>query len=579
MEIKKGIGVSPGVAIANAVVLDAEEYRIAHKTVRDEEIPAELERLAQGFEASLAEINTLRTTMARQLGADIAAIFDFHHGVLSQARLRDQIAALITERHYAAAFAAREVLRGYQRRFLNMQDHILRERVRDVQDIERRLLRQLIGQGGENLAHLTDPVILVAHDLTASQIANLGRTKVIAVAMDAGGLTSHAAIVVRSMGIPAVMGLKDVSAEVSGSDTIILDGTKGLVVIRPDNEMLTEYRAEEQRMHAFVTGLIELRDKPAVTQDGVRATLLSNIEFPYEAKTSVEKGTEGIGLYRTEFLYLRSEAEPTEEEHYQAYHSVIKAVGEKPVTIRTLDLGADKYTQSQSREPERNPFLGLRSIRYCLQNLELFKVQLRAILRASAEGDVRIMFPLISGLMELRQAKIVLRDAMEDLEEMGVPFRQDIPIGIMIETPAAAIQIKELLREVDFISIGTNDLVQYTLAVDRGNERVASLYTASHPAVLRMLRDIVRSATRAQVECSLCGEMAGEPMYVLFLLGIGLCQLSMAPNDIPEIKKTIRSTSVAHAARVAKRTLTFDTDRQVTNYLRDETRKISPELL
>ena len=397
--------------------------------------------------------------------------------------------------------------------------------------------------------------------------------------MDAGGLTSHTAIVVRSMGIPAVMGLKDVSTEVSESDTVILDGTKGLVIIRPDEEMLTEYRAEERRMRAFVTGLIELRDKPAVTQDGIRVALVSNIEFPHEAETSVEKGTEGIGLYRTEFLYLRSEVEPTEEEHYEAYRSVVRALGDRPVTIRTLDLGADKYTQSQSREPERNPFLGLRSIRYCLQNLELFKVQLRAILRASAEGDVRLMFPLISGLMELRQAKIVLGDAMEDLEEMDVPFRRDIPIGIMVETPAAALQIKELLKEVDFVSIGTNDLVQYTLAVDRGNERVASLYTASHPAVLRMLRDIVRSAQRAEVECGLCGEMAGEPMYVLLLLGIGLRHFSMAPNDIPEIKKAIRSTSVAYAARVAKRALSFDTDRQVTNYLRDETRKISPELL
>ena len=579
MEIKKGISVSPGVAIASAVVLDAEEYRIAHKTVPTDEVAAETDRLEQGFKASLADINSLREAMAQQLGTDVAAIFDFHYSVLSQPRLREQIAGLITERSYSAAFAVREILRAYQRRFLNMQDQILRERVRDVQDIERRLLRHLIGQAGEDLAHLEGPAILVAHDLTPSQIANLTQTKVIAVAMDMGGQTSHTAIVMRSMGIPSVMGLKDVSTEVSENDTVVVDGTKGLVIIRPDEEQLAEYRVEEKRVHAFVTGLTELWDKPAVTQDGVRATLVGNIEFPYEATTSVEKGAEGIGLYRTEFLYLRSEEEPTEEEHYEAYSEVIKALKGRPVTIRTLDLGADKYTQSQAREPERNPFLGLRSIRYCLQNLELFKVQLRAILRASVEGDVRIMFPLISGLMELRQAKIVLGDAMEDLEEMGVPFRRDIPVGIMIETPAAALQIKELLREVDFISIGTNDLVQYTLAVDRGNERVATWYTASHPAVLRLLRDIVRAAQRAEVRCSLCGEMAGEPMYVLFLLGVGLREFSMAPNDIPEIKKAIRSTSAAHAARVAKRTLTFDTDRQVTNYLRDETRKISPELL
>jgi phosphotransferase system enzyme I (PtsI) len=397
--------------------------------------------------------------------------------------------------------------------------------------------------------------------------------------MDVGGLTSHTAIVVRSMGIPAVMGLQNISTAVSSQDTVILDGTKGLVIVGPDAEMLAEYREEEKRIAAMTSGLGELRDKPAVTQDGVQVRLMSNIEFPYEAQTCIGKGAEGIGLYRTEFLYLKSEEEPTEEEHYQAYSQVLRATGGRPVTIRTLDLGADKYTRSQGLEPERNPFLGLRSIRYCLQNLQPFKVQLRAILRSSVEGDARIMFPLISGLMELRQAKMALGDAMEDLEEMNVPFRRDMPVGIMVETPAAAVQIRELLREADFISIGTNDLIQYTLAVDRGNEKVASLYTASHPAVLRMLRDIVRESNRANVPCSLCGEMAGEPMYVLFLLGIGLRQFSMAAGDIPEIKKIIRSTTMARAARVAKRVLSFDTDRQVSNYLRDETRRIAPEAL
>ncbi len=578
MDIKKGIAVSPGVVIAPAVVLDSEEYRIARKTIPQESIPAELDLLASAFTASLAEINQLRETMTRQLGRDIAAIFDFHYGVLSQDRIREQVADLIRERRYSAAYATRDVLRGYQRRFLNMQDTLLRERVRDIKDIERRLLRHLCGEYAENLSHLTEPVVLIAHDLTPSQSANLALTKVIGVAMDAGGLTSHTAIVVRSMGIPAVMGLTDVSSQVSGGDTVILDGTKGLAIIRPDPEMIQEYRAEEVRIQAIETDLRELRHKPAVTTDGVKIALLGNIEFPNEAATSVEKGASGIGLYRTEFLYLRSETPPPEEEHYEAYRSVIEAVGGRPVTIRTLDLGADKYTQSQAREPERNPFLGLRSIRYCLQNLEPFKVQLRAILRASVLGDVRVMFPLISGLMELRQAKMALGDAMEDLEEMGIPFRRDIPVGIMIETPAAAIQLKELLRESSFVSIGTNDLIQYTLAVDRGNERVAMLYTASHPAILRMLRDIIRVAGKMEGACSLCGEMAGEPMYTLFLLGIGLRCFSMAPNDISEIKKVIRSTSLAHAERVAKRALSFDTDRQVSNYLRDETRKISPDV-
>jgi len=577
MEIKKGIPVSPGVAIATVVVLDAEDFQVPYERIAPERVEAEIAHLAEGFASSLAEVDALRANTSVQLGPDIAAIFDFHHGVLSQRYLQEQIAQLIRERHFNAAYATREVLRRYQQRFLQMEDELLRERVRDIRDIERRLLRHLCGNPGQSVLELPESSILVAHDLTPSQTANLSQTEVAGVAMDGGGLASHTAIVVRSMGIPGVMGLKDISMAVTSGDTLILDGTKGLAIIRPDEDMLEQYRAEVQRMRAVASGLVELRDKPAVTQDGVEVNLMANIEFPPEAQTALEKGASGIGLYRTEFLYLRSEQEPSEMEHYEAYRAVVEAVGDRPVVIRTLDLGADKYARSHVREQERNPFLGLRSIRYCLQNMDLFKVQLRAILRASSLGDVRIMFPLISGLMELRQAKMALRDAMEDLEEAGIPFRRDIPIGIMIETPAAAIQIRELLREVDFVSIGTNDLIQYTLAVDRANERVASLYTASHPAVLHTLRTIVRMALKAGVSCSLCGEMAGEPMYALFLLGIGLRIFSMAPADVPEIKKVIRSTTIQRAERIARRVLSFDTDRQVTNYLRDEIRKIAPE--
>ena len=579
MEIKKGIAVSPGVVIASAVVLESGEYRIPYRTVPDDQESAELEKLREAFDSSVAELNSLREATAQQLGSDIASIFDFHYGVLTQGRLREQIASLIHQQKYSAAYAVREALRAYQRRFLKMQDQLLRERYKDVRDIERRLLRHLVGQQSEDLSQLAGPTILVAHDLTPSQSANLAKTQVVGVAMDVGGLTSHTAIVVRSMGVPAVMGLQNISTSVTTGDTVILDGTKGLIIVGPDEAMLAEYRAEEKRIAAMTSGLTELRDKPAVTQDGVQVSLVANIEFPYEAVSCIGKGAEGIGLYRTEFLYLKSEIEPTEQEHYEVYTQVLTATQGRPVTIRTLDLGADKYTRAQQREPERNPFLGLRSIRYCLQNLQMFKVQLRAILRSSLAGDARIMFPLISSIMELRQAKMALGDAMEDLEEMNVPFRRDMPVGIMIETPAAAVQIKELLREADFISIGTNDLIQYTLAVDRGNERVASLYTGAHPAVLRMLRDVVREANRANVPCSLCGEIAGEPMFVLFLLGIGLRQFSMAPGDIPEIKNIIRSTTMARAVRIAKRALSFDTDRQVTNYLRDETRRIAPESL
>lgn len=579
MEIKKGIAVSPGVVIADAVVLDAEDYRIPSKAIPPEQVAVEQDRVNRAFDTSLAELATLRNQMGEKFGQDTGAIFDFHISVLKHGKLRQQVLDTVAERKYTAAYAVSVIMQGYQRRWRNMRDQFFAERYRDVQDIENRLLRNILGEQREDLSRLSEEVILIAHDLSPSLTANLGQTKVRGVAMDFGGLTSHTAIVVRSLGIPAVMGLKDISVSTAGGDTVIVDGTKGIVIINPDAETRREYLVEQERLKIFADALGELRDKPAITKDSTAIQLLGNIEFPHEARICLEKGAEGIGLYRTEFLYLQSETEPTEEEHYQAYEEVVRALGDRRVVIRTLDLGADKYTQSRRPEPERNPFLGLRSIRYCLQNLPLFKTQLRAILRTSVHGNVQMMFPLISSLMELRQAKMTLGDAMEDLEEAGVPFRRDIQVGIMIETPAAALQCKELAREVDFVSIGTNDLIQYTLAVDRSNERVAPLFTASHPSVLKLLRDIVRTTARADVPCSLCGEVAGEPMYTLFLLGIGLRAFSMAPADAPEIKRLIRSTTIAHAERVAKRALSFDTDRQVTNYLRDETRKIMPEAL
>ncbi len=579
MEIKKGIAVSPGVVIADAVILDAEDYRIPYKTIAPDRVAEEQECVNRAFEISLGELGALRNQMAEKFGQDTGAIFDFHVSVLKHGKLRQQILDAIAGRKYSAAYAVSVVMQGYQRRWRNMKDPFFAERYRDVQDIENRLLRNILGEQRETLSRLSERVVLIAHDLSPSLTANLNQTQVCGVAMELGGLTSHTAIVVRSLGIPAVMGLKDIAVSVAGGDTVIVDGTRGLVVIKPDEETLHEYQAEQQRLRVIADELTELRDKPAVTRDKVEIQLLGNIEFPPEARTCLEKGAQGIGLYRTEFLYLQNEMEPSEEDHYVAYRQVIEAMGDRPVTIRTLDLGADKYTQSRRAEPERNPFLGLRSIRYCLQNLPLFKTQLRAILRASPGANVRLMFPLITSLMELRQAKMTLGDAMEDLEEDGVPFRRDIPVGIMIETPAAAIQCKELMREVSFVSVGTNDLVQYTLAVDRSNERVAPMFTASHPSVLRLLRDIIRTAARANVECSLCGEVAGEPMYTLLLLGMGLRTFSMAPGDVPEIKRLVRSTTIAHAERVAKRALSFDTDRQVTNYLRDETRKILPEAL
>jgi phosphotransferase system enzyme I (PtsI) len=358
---------------------------------------------------------------------------------------------------------------------------------------------------------------------------------------------------------------------------VIIDGTNQLVIANPNDATLNEYRTRETAYIRLSDELDGLRDLPAVTRDGESVLLFSNIEFPHEAQVGMSKGSDGIGLYRTEFLFLRPQGAPSEAEQYEAYREAILGADGHPVTIRTFDLGADKYTQQRSYEQERNPMLGLRSIRYSLQNLDMFKTQLQAVLRASVLGDVRLMFPLIVSLMEFRQAKMTLHDAMEDLEEAGIPWNNNMKVGMMLETPAAAIQVKEFCREVDFMSIGTNDLIQYLLAVDRGNERVSQFYTASSPALLRALRDVVRACTQARVECSLCGEMGGQPLYTMFLLGIGLRNFSMAPANIPEVKKLIRLVSVTQAQRVARRALSFETERQVTNYLRNETRRLLPE--
>lgn len=576
MIVKKGIGVSPGVAISPGVVLDAEEFDIPQRHVPVDHAQAELTRLKTATAVSRKEIQDLQKRTTDRLGKETASIFDFHLGLLNDKVLQKKFADTIIGGHVTAEYAVATVLRGYAKEFLAMPEY-LADRVKDVYDIEKRLLRNLIGQQRQSLSHLTRDVIVLAHDLTPSQTASMDRDHIKAVAIDAGGKTSHTAIVARALGIPAVVGLNDVTAEVTGGDMLIVDGNRGVVIINPDERTIDEYKQYAQQQVEFIHSLDALRDLPAITKDGHEIRLLGNIEFPYEVETVLEKGGTGIGLYRTEFLYLGSDTEPTEEDHYRAYCQVIEECGDRPIVIRTLDLGADKYTQSRARTPERNPFLGCRSIRFCLQNLPMFKTQIRAILRASLDGPISMLFPLITNLLELRQAKTVVRDVMEDLEEEGIEHRNDIAIGMMVETPSAAIQVDAFAREVDFFSLGTNDLVQYTLAVDRGNEKVASLFTVAHPAVLRLIKGVIRAGQRHSVPVSLCGEMAGDPQFTLLLLGLGLKTFSCTPPAIPEIKKVIRSVTMEHAREVAQRVMGFDSDSETVNFLRVETRKVLPE--
>lgn len=570
MEILKGIGVSPGVAICTSVVLDAEEFRIPRRNIPRTQVRNEIQRLRQAFTEASDEVSQLQDSQEGLFDSKIKDIFAVHLHFLRDRTLRRQVNDLIENQFYTAEYAVSVILRDVAKHFSQAPDAYISERVNDIYDIEKRLIRHLVGKRREDLAHLTAPVVVVAHDLTPTQTASFDRKMILGLATDAGGRTSHTAIVARSLGIPAVVALGHASEKVAAGDTVIVDGHRGLFIINPDEETVAEYKDYAATIMERIHELDELADQPAITQDGVVIQLLGNIEFPDEAEIILQKGGEGIGLYRTEFLYLESDHEPTEEDHYQAYVKVIKTLGNSPIIIRTLDLGADKFTQNRRTSREPNPFLGLRSIRYSLRNIAMFKRQIRAILRASAHGNIKIMFPLITNILELRQAKWLVADAKEDLEEEGVKFDDSLPVGMMVETPSAALMSDQFANEVDFFSIGTNDLIQYTLAVDRGNEEVAGLYSPSHPAILKLLQQVVQSARRAKIDLSLCGEMGGDNDYTALLLGLGFTTLSVAPPVIPEIKKTIRSLNMENCRQLARKALTLDSDKQIISYLRSE---------
>jgi phosphotransferase system enzyme I (PtsI) len=580
MEIKRGIAVSPGVAIGPALLLDTEFYFIPQRFVDGDRLEEELVRLRRAIDIAVAEARENEQAITEKLGRQYGAIFGAHALLLGDQTLAGEIEQQIKKHGYAAEHAASRVIRSHVKTLEGLGRAHFAARVADLYDIEKCLLRHLFGHRREYLHQLKEPVIILAHDLTPSETAELDPKKVFAFVTEAGGRASHTAIMAGAMEIPAVVGVGRFLTEVTGGDVVIVDGNHGTVILNPDRETLENYRQTQSSLRSLETQLGELRLLPAETRDGVRIGLFGNIEFPPEAGHCVERGADGVGLYRTEFLYLGKDADPTEADHYEAYMSVIGQLGSRPVVIRTLDLGADKFpTNRETTDSERNPALGFRSVRFCLRNLALFKTQLRAILRASAHGDVRILFPMVSTVLELRQCKMILAEVKEDLEDEGVAFNKKLPVGTMIEVPSAAIMAAQLAREVNFFSIGTNDLTQYTLAADRTNENVATLYSAGDPAVLRLIEIVIKAALEHNIEVNVCGEMSGDPIYTLWLLGMGLRQFSVTPHNIPEIKKVIRSVSLEEANQVAQETMCLETARDVNNYLREKTRRILPEVL
>lgn len=573
----KGIAVSPGVAIGEALVMDLEGFRIPRRFLTREAVEPEIERLDKAVNAAAADIERHRDTISSELGRQYGAIFEAHLQMLRDPRLRGELEEMIRQRHYSPEYSVTRTLGRYAEVFQALDNGHLAERAHDILDIEKRLLRHLLGRQRENLARLTSPVLVLAHNLTPSETATLDRAFVRGFVTEIGGAGSHTAIVAEGLDIPAVVGTGPFLADVSGGDLVIIDGDHGIVIVQPDESTVAHYRQEADQHLSLAQRLETLRDLPAVTSDGVRIEIFGNIEFPHEVRQCRERGSDGIGLYRTEFLYLGSEGEPDEEAQYQAYAEVVQAMPGQPVVIRTLDLGADKLATVALPETEGNPFLGLRSIRMSLHNVPLFRTQLRAILRASALGDVRILFPLIATLTELRQAKAILANAMDELDQAGQPFCRRMLVGIMVEVPSAVVLIDRFLGEVDFISIGTNDLIQYTLAVDRGNKDVADLYSASDPAVLQLIQTSIQAALRAGKPVNVCGQMSGNPLYTMLLLGLGLRQMSVVPSAVPEIKKVCRSVTIAQCRSVSERVLALDTADDVKCLLHEELKKVLPE--
>ncbi|MDB5338453.1 MAG: ptsI [Planctomycetaceae bacterium] len=581
MRVHRGIAAAKGVAFGSAFVLGTEDFRIPTRFVVEEVVDAELVRFRQAYDAITEEIAANEILASQQLGKEYGAIFGAHLQLLRDPKLKNEIEGLI-HRLYSPEHATSKILRHYAQKFENLGDKYLAERADDIYDLEKRILRNLLGANREELSQLTMPVILLASNLTPSETAHLDRSKILGFATEDGGSTSHTAILAAALGIPAVVGLGQFLSEVSGGENIIIDGNAGEVIIDPDEETLVRYRDSAEKLRTIATHLETLRDLPSETTDGVAVRLMGNIEFPEEVEHCIQHGALGVGLYRTEFLYLGQDKIPSEEDHYQAYRRVLEPYQNEPVVIRTLDLGADKLPRSiQPYAGEMaNPFLGLRSLRLCLQNRPLFKIQLRALLRAAVYGDLWIMFPLVTTLHELRQAKYLLNEVMDELYEQGIPFKKNIPIGMMVEVPSAAVLAVEFAKEVDFFSIGTNDLIQYTLAVDRSNQTVADLYSPVDPAVLRLIQMVIQAGRQHNVSVTVCGQMSSSPIYTALLVGMGMRRLSVNPSSVPEIKEVIRHISVPQAEEIAQYALAnFDVARDIETYLRGELKRICPDLM
>lgn len=574
----KGIPASPGITIGRAYLLDSKKLTFSKRRITNEELPFEIARFEEALIQTRTEILKVQKGIEKELGTEHSEIFDAHLLVLEDRALIEEVISRLKKEKYSIDYIFSKVLEKYTTVFSKINDEYLRERLSDIQDVGRRILGNLVGKRKGVLRDLKEDVIIVAYDLSPSDTAMMHKEKVLGFITDIGGRTSHTAIMARSLEIPAVVGLEKATEQVENGDVLIIDGTHGIVIVNPKKEVLRRYRREKIKFEVFEKELIKIRDLPCQTLDGKKVELTANIEFPEEIPSVISHGAEGIGLYRTEYFYMNRRDLPTEEEHFQAYKKVAQAIAPHSVIIRTLDLGGDKFLSQLNVPKEMNPFLGWRAIRFCLARPDIFKSQLRAILRASVYGRLKIMYPMISGIEELRQANKILNAVREDLKKKKIPFDENLEVGAMIEVPSAAVICDILAKEVNFFSIGTNDLIQYSLAVDRSNEKVAYLYEPVHPALLRFIKNIIDTGHKEGVWIGMCGEMASEPAFALILLGLELDEFSTSAAAIPEIKKTIRSVTFSQAQQIAQQSLKLDSGKEIEKFAKNKLKQILPEL-
>lgn len=575
----EGVAVAPGLARGEAVVHWIETEEVPYRKITRDEVPGEIGRFEQALMATRAELLSLQHKIAQAIGTDDASIFDAHLLVVEDRTLIDEVLRNVETELHNIETAFDQVAERYCRTLSQIDDAYLRERVGDIEDVSRRIIGHLLGRSGASIHDRTSPHIVIAHNLTPSDTALINRDHILGFATEAGSKTSHTAIMARSLGIPAVVGIKSICEEVSTGDCVLLDGYRGIVILNPSPETLAEYETYEEEKDRVEETLELIRETSSTTHDGTHIVLSANIELPDEVDDVDGSGAEGVGLFRTEFLFLNREHAPDEDEQFESYRKVAEACNGQSVIIRTLDIGGDKSFGAVDYPDEENPFLGCRAIRFCLKNPDIFKPQLRAILRASKHGNVKLMYPMVSGLTELRQANAVLEECKAELQAEGAEFNEALEVGIMIEVPSAALSADLLASEVSFFSIGTNDLIQYTIAVDRVNDQIAHLYKPTHPSILRLIQMVVKAAHDKGIWAGVCGEMAGDVVLTPLLLGLGVDELSTAPAIVPRVKKAVQSLDIETCRAMAGRSLGMSSASEIWDLCMSTANEFYPELL